>query len=179
MPLTKMSWIIAFPIWLILWGIWRFRNFRQFAAILLLGIYVINMGYLFDGSFRQLKDYRFICGTLTGQEVTKGRAISVGNRFAGTWLGHIPVPLPAEFVQGIDTQKIDFEREIESYARGVWSDRGFKVVNSSFCSIFPVFVVEKSGQFPRANASKFKNPFFQVFVSLPASAYSGFSIFCR
>jgi hypothetical protein len=35
------------------------------------------------------------------------------------------VPLPAEFVQGIDTQKIDFERGIESYARGTWSDRGW------------------------------------------------------
>ena len=97
----------------------------QFAVIILLGIYMINMGYLFDGSFRQLKDYQFISGTLNGQEITKGRAAVVGNRFADSWLGHIPVPLPAEFVQGIDTQKIDFERGIDSYARGEWSDRGW------------------------------------------------------
>jgi len=125
LPLTKTTWVIAFPIWLLLWGIWKFRNVRQFAVILLLGLYMINMGYLFDGSFRQLKDYQFISGTLTGHEVTKGMAVNVGNRFADTWLGHVPVPLPVEFVQGIDTQKIDFEREIESYARGVWSDRGW------------------------------------------------------
>jgi len=31
MPLTKITWIIAFPIWLIIWSIWRFRKFRQFA----------------------------------------------------------------------------------------------------------------------------------------------------
>ena len=159
LPLTKTTWIIAFPIWLLLWGIWRFFGqavgvtgvkklavfekagsphpnplpkgegtrlpFRQFAVIMLLGLYMINMGYLFDGSFRPLKDYQFISGTLTGHEVTQGRAVNVGNRFADTWLGHVPVPLPAEFVQGIDTQRIDFERTIESYARGVWSDRGW------------------------------------------------------
>ena len=125
MPLTKITWIIAFPIWLLLWGIRKFRNLRQFAVILLLGVYMINMGYLFDGSFRQLKDYKFISGTLTGQEITKGRAVSVGNRFADTWIGHVPMPLPAEFVQGIDTQKIDFERGLESYARGAWSERGW------------------------------------------------------
>ena len=27
---------------------------RQLAAMLLLGLYVLNMGYLFDGTFRQL-----------------------------------------------------------------------------------------------------------------------------
>jgi len=125
MPLTKMTWIIAFPIWLLLWCIWKFCNFRQFIVIMLLGIFTINTGYLYDGSFRQLKDYQFISGTLTGHDITQGRAVNVGNRFASTWLGHVPVPLPAEFVQGIDTQKIDFERSIESYVRGVWSDRGW------------------------------------------------------
>jgi len=125
MPLTKMTWIIAFPIWLIVWAVWGFKSKRQFAVIVLLGIWTINMGYLFDGSFRQLKDYQFISSTLTGHKITQGRSVTVGNRFADTWLGHIPVPLPAEFVQGIDTQRIDFERQIESYARGVWSDRGW------------------------------------------------------
>jgi len=125
MPLTKITWIIAFPTWLILWSIWLpFKQKRQFVVMMLLGVYMINMGYLFDGSLRPLKDYQFISGTLTGQEVAKGKTM-VGNRFADSWMGCIPVPLPAEFVQGIDTQKLDFERGIESYARGVWSDRGW------------------------------------------------------
>ena len=103
-PLTKITWIIAFPIWLLMWAIClSCKQKRQFAVIMLLGIYMINMGYLFDGSFRPLKDYKFISGTLTGQEIVKGRATVVGNRFADSWLGHVPVPLPAEFVQGIDT----------------------------------------------------------------------------
>ena len=125
LPLAKMTWIIAFPIWLIVWAVWGFKSKRQLAVIMLLGIWTINMGYLFDGSFRQLKDYQFISGTLTGHEITQSRPITVGNRFADTWIGHIPVPLPVEFVLGIDTQRIDFERQIESYARGVWSDRGW------------------------------------------------------
>jgi len=139
LPLTKLTWIIAFPIWLFIWVSWllggtsphpnplhkeRGRQFRQFAVIMLLGVYMINMGYLFDGSLRQLKDYQFISGTFTGQKIAKGRAI-VGNRFADSWIGHIPVPLPTEFVQGIDTQKVDFERGMESYAHGTWSDRGW------------------------------------------------------
>jgi 4-amino-4-deoxy-L-arabinose transferase-like glycosyltransferase len=125
MPLTKITWIIAFPTWLILWSIWLpFKQKRQFVVIMLLGVYMINMGYLFDGSLRPLKDYQFISGTLTGQEITQGKTM-VGNRFADSWMGHIPMPLPAEFVQGIDTQKIDFERGMESYAHGIWSDRGW------------------------------------------------------
>ena len=125
LPLTKITWIIAFPIWLILWAInFPGKQKRQFVVIMLLGIYTINMGYLFDGSFRQLKDYQFISGTFTGQEIAKGRA-TVGNRFADSWIGHIPVPLPAEFVQGIDTQRIDFERGMDSYACGIWSERGW------------------------------------------------------
>ena len=126
MSLTKITWIIAFPIWVILWAIYLpCKNKRQLALIMLLGIWTINMGYFFDGSLRQLKDYKFISSTLTGNEIAKGRAGSVGNRFADSWLGHVPVPLPAEFVQGIDTQRIDFERGMESYAAGVWSDRGW------------------------------------------------------
>jgi 4-amino-4-deoxy-L-arabinose transferase-like glycosyltransferase len=131
MVLTKMTWIIAFPIWCLLFVVWKFKrnephlSYKQFAALLLLAVWVINTGYLYDGSFKQLKDYQFMSGTLSGTEIMKGKPTKLGNRFADLWLGHIPVPLPAEFVQGIDTQKIDFERGIESYARGVWSDRGW------------------------------------------------------
>ena len=126
MPLTKITWIIAFPIWSIVWGIYiPFKQKRQFAMIMLIGICTINMGYLFDDTFRQLKDFQFISGSLSGQEITKGRAPTAGNRFADSWIGHIPVPLPSEFVQGIDTQKLDFERGMDSYARGIWSDRGW------------------------------------------------------
>ena len=133
MSLTKTTWIIAFPVWCLLFVVWKFWRkqdeprlpFRQFATLLLIAICVINTGYFYDGSLRLLKDYTFISGALTGEEVTKGTPVKPGNRFADSWVGYTPVPLPGEFVQGIDTQKLDFERGMESYLHGVWSDRGF------------------------------------------------------
>jgi len=133
MPLTKMTWVIAFPLWCLLFIIWKFWRkqdeqrlpVKQFVSLLLIAVYVINSGYFYDGSFKLLKDYQFISGTLTGQEMAKGKQVKPGNRFADSWLGNIPIPLPAEFVQGIDTQKLDFERGIESYAYGTWSDHGW------------------------------------------------------
>ena len=138
LPLTKITWIIAFPLWILIWLIWTIpyyikRNpnisvpgWKQLVAILLLGVYMINIGYLFDGSFRQLKDYKFISHTLTGRDIDdKSYSVVTGNRFEKSWLGYVPVPLPGEFVQGIDTQKLDFERGIESYLRGEYSQHGW------------------------------------------------------
>ncbi|MDR2705661.1 MAG: glycosyltransferase family 39 protein [Planctomycetaceae bacterium] len=134
MPLTKMTWIIAPPIWLLLWILWRFfvqktetkPPFLQFVVILLLALYTINTGYFFDGSLKLLNQYHFISGTLTNTEVTRTTPVKPDNRFKDSWFGSIPIPLPAEFVQGIDTQKRDFERGLDSYARGVWSDHGWR-----------------------------------------------------
>ena len=138
LPLTKMTWIIAFPLWVLIWLIWvipyyhkhnpsiSVPSWKQLAVILLIGVYMINMGYLFDGSFRQLKDYKFISHTLTGRDIDdESRSVATGNRFEKSWLGFVPVPLPGEFVQGIDTQKFDFERGIESYLRGKYSQHGW------------------------------------------------------
>lgn len=40
-------------------------------------------------------------------------------------LGYITIPLPANMVQGIDTQKLDFERGLPSYVRGQHADHGW------------------------------------------------------
>jgi hypothetical protein len=47
------------------------------------------------------------------------------NRFAGTWVGKLPVLLPANMVEGIDTQRYDFERGLPSYLRGEWAEHGW------------------------------------------------------
>jgi hypothetical protein len=150
LPLAKITWVIAFPLWFLIWLIWLFAgkvlrdkrdisdmanrenkiarpNYRQFVIIFLIGIYVLNMGYSFDGTFRLLKDYKFISHTLSGIEQLDGQNSNVktGNRFENSLLGYVPVPLPAEFVQGIDTQKLDFERGIESYFCGTFSQHGW------------------------------------------------------
>ena len=140
LPLTKLTWIIAFGLWPLIWCLWAvpiyltkadkrslpLPPFRQLGTILFLGLYTLNMGYLFDGTFRPLGKYVFISQSLIGQRSPNNQRMpTVENRFARTWLGTIPIPLPAEFVQGLDTQHHDFERGEPSYLRGEWSDHGW------------------------------------------------------
>ncbi|MDR1925474.1 MAG: glycosyltransferase family 39 protein [Planctomycetaceae bacterium] len=100
-------------------------TFFKFLLILFVALYMVNFGYLFDGSFKLLKNYQFISGSLTNNKIQKHGNLQQGNRFKDSILGYIPVPFPAEFIQGIDTQKLDFERGMDSYLCGVWSERGF------------------------------------------------------
>jgi hypothetical protein len=140
LPLAKLTWIVAFGLWPLMWCLWTLPlhvtrtaqcslplpPLRQLASLLFVGLYVLNMGYLFDGTCRPLGKYAFISRSLRGPEVARNGNVAVAeNRFAGTWLGMIPLPLPAEFVQGIDTQRYDFERGLPSYLRGQWSDHGW------------------------------------------------------
>ncbi|MGO8747045.1 MAG: hypothetical protein ACLQNE_13740 [Thermoguttaceae bacterium] len=140
LPLAKLTWIIAFGLWPLIWCLWALPiylakadtrslplpPFRQLAAIVFLGLYALNMGYLFDGTCRPLGRCVFHSELLRGQEVSGTQEPpAVENRFAGTWVGKVPVPLPADFVQGMDTQRYDLERGVPSYLRGQWSDHGW------------------------------------------------------
>ena len=140
LPLAKLTWIIAFGIWPLIWCLWvapiwltatdkrclPLPPARHMVVILFFGLYVLNMGYLFDGTLRPLGKYVFVSQLFRGQEALKNQQTSVvTNRFSGTSLGEIPVPLPAEFVQGIDTQRYDFERGQPSYLRGQWAEHGW------------------------------------------------------
>lgn len=101
-------------------------SIKQFVIIILIAFYVINMGYGFEGSFKLLKDYRFNSKILSANPIPENISTpKAGNRFEGNLLGYLPVPFPAEFVQGIDTQKLDFERGMESYLRGEYAKNGW------------------------------------------------------
>lgn len=140
LPLSKLTWIVAFALWPLIWGCWALLNrwkrlesrhlptppFRELLMVVLLGLYMLNMGYLFDGTMRPLGDYRFNSHALAGGEHSgDAGGPDARNRFAGSWLGRIPIPLPAEFVQGMDTQRCDFERGRPSYLGGQWSEHGW------------------------------------------------------
>ncbi len=117
LPLAKLTWVIAFGLFPLLWLLSTNRPpLKQLLVVLLLALYTLNMGYLFDGSFRPLKDYTFLSESLRGEGT---------NRFADSLLGYVPVPFPKEFVQGIDTQKRDFEKGLESYLFGQHAERGW------------------------------------------------------
>lgn len=92
---------------------------------------VINLGYLFEGSGRRLGDIPFVSRTFAGPQAEldpRLGADGAGNRFRGTWLGSVPVPVPEDWLRGIDVQRRDFEILPEigpSYLRGEWRGGGW------------------------------------------------------
>ncbi len=134
--LAKTTWITLFVLWPMLWLAWnvrrpkqsaggsRLREVAQLAAIVAAGLVSINVGYGFEGSFRRLGDFRFCSRALAGGG-PDWRGNLYGNRFAGTWLASVPVPLPENYVHGIDAQKWDFDRRQWSYLRGEWRRGGW------------------------------------------------------
>jgi len=141
--LAKTTLILFYPLWPLLWIAYRWsdrhamirQDWLREAGMLLLrmaiGLYVLNLGYGFEGSGKQLKKSHFVSSLFTGEgETTSAQQLapnaSPTNRFANTWLGSIPVPFPENYLQGIDVQQRDFEHYGHpSYLRGHWQDHGW------------------------------------------------------
>ena len=130
--LTKSYWITLLVLWPIMWFLIFLNNRKnrslrnetsQLCGILLLALNVLNMGYLFSGSGTLLKDFQFYSSALSGELRIPGENLPA-NRFSESWLGEIPVPLPKDFVTGIDLQKVDFEQGRWSYFYGEVKDPG-------------------------------------------------------
>ncbi len=94
----------------------------QLLGLFLVSFVVVNAVYRFEGTGTPLGYYQFSSRFLRGDESPDNSSGTPGtrekNRFRGTALGHLPVPLPKQFVLGIDRQKVDFERGLYSYLRG-------------------------------------------------------------
>ncbi len=108
------------------------REAVMLALRMLIGIYVLNLGYAFEGSFTQLKEFHFVSELFTGVDTQSSptdhgpRTTYPTNRFSNTFLGHLPVPLPKNYLLGIDLQQKDFEHYGRpSYLRGEWRDTGW------------------------------------------------------
>jgi len=153
--LCKTTLILFYPLWPLLWVAYRWSNRREMdrsdwtreAGMLILrmaiGIYVLNLGYGFEGSAKPLKKFHFVSNLFAGQQSnpppSKGGARggssdkathashpTTHNLFANTLLAHIPVPFPENYLLGIDIQQRDFENYGRpSYLRGKWQDRGW------------------------------------------------------
>jgi hypothetical protein len=206
LPLTKLTWVIAFPLWIIIWFIWILPYYfckvksevpmiipgwKQLIIILLIGISLINMGYVFDGSLRLLKEYKFISHTLTGIKFQDEHYMpKPGNRFENSFIGYVPVPLPTEFLQGIDTQKFDFERGLESYFCGKYSQHGWLyyyaytiLIKEPLGNLCLGFLAFFATFFFRKNHTNWRN---EIMILLPCiilflfiSSQSGFSLHPR
>ncbi|MBN72974.1 MAG: hypothetical protein CME32_27280 [Gimesia sp.] len=136
--LSKSTWIILFGLWPLIWLVWIssstttpntswYRQLSQLGTILLLGIYLLNLGYGFEGSFTQLKAFPFVSEALTTIDNNEDCLSSVKkNRFQDFWIGELPIPLPRNYLLGIDIQKKDFEAfNNVSFLRGKFRKRGW------------------------------------------------------
>jgi hypothetical protein len=133
--LTKMTWIILFLLWPAIWIACRFRGWKdwqstgrfrelsQVAVIVGVAIVVLNAGYLFVGTMTKLREFEFVSQTLTGE--SGHRLVHHGNRFVGTWLGEVPVPVPKDYVLGLDVTKGAFDLRRPGYLAGEFREGGW------------------------------------------------------
>jgi hypothetical protein len=132
--LTKFTLLLFYPLGVAALFLHRGLNRSSAAHALLLlglGLFVINAGYAFKDTGRPLGSFPFVSRAFAGSPgdgslfYHSGRS---GNRFRETALGRVPVPLPADYLLGIDLQKRDFEelgRVQPSYLAGSWRVQGW------------------------------------------------------
>ncbi len=125
---TKYVWVPLYLLWPLAWSVWAWRagaqpaptSWRrqavQLAVIGVLSVYIINCAYLFEESCQPLKQFRFGADALCRLGVA--RPDSPLNR-----VGSAPVPLPANYVRGIDAIERRFDEKHRSYLHGEWSER--------------------------------------------------------
>ena len=95
------------------------------SSIVLISAMIINLGYNFEGSFTPLGEFHFHSTLFSGTQSDPDRQHLLGNRFSATRLESLPVPLPVNYLLGIDAQRWDFERTMPSYLCGVWQQGGW------------------------------------------------------
>jgi hypothetical protein len=138
--LSKASWVIMFVLWPMLWCFWILteesskakhceipqltrigRQFIHLSLMLLLAIYLMNAFYGFEGSMSRLGTFQFVSTTLKGLDSPE----KSGNRFSGTTFARIPIPLPTNYVRGLDEQWKDLEDfPSPNYLCGEWKEDG-------------------------------------------------------
>jgi glutamine amidotransferase-like uncharacterized protein/4-amino-4-deoxy-L-arabinose transferase-like glycosyltransferase len=135
--LTKLTWIfllVLLPFLYIIIKVFRLQNENQYSlkkewlhigVILLIAVFLINLVYGFEGSFRPLGQYQFVSQSLSGNIPSTSGIQKLGNRFSNNILGYLPVPFPGYFIEGLDVQKSDFERSWDSYLNGEWKKGGW------------------------------------------------------
>ena len=98
----------------------------QVAWALFVGWMVLHAGYGFQHALLPVKSFRFTSRFMAGPEAThETRLTQGGNRFADSWLGELPSPVPGDYLVGIDLQMRDFEVFQYSYLRGEWRAPGW------------------------------------------------------
>ncbi len=122
--LAKYTCVLLYPVSLVIWIVCRVRNREAAAAnwkrsalqgvtVCAVSLVVLNAGYLFHGSFTPLSSYKFQSAALSDWHTKLGL------------LGRLPVPLPRDYLQGLDRQKQIMESPHPVYLDGEWNIEGF------------------------------------------------------
>lgn len=133
--LSKSTFVLFFPL---LPGLWfcnrlvqsrsllcraTFKEAVALSGALTIAIYMLNLGYGCSGTFSVVGKYRFVSELFTGSEPHDA---ATGNRWRESWAATIPLPLPSDYVRGIDQQQKDFEDfGAPSYIRGNFNSTGW------------------------------------------------------
>lgn len=139
--LTKTTLIVFLGIQPAVWIICRLfhRSFHRsggwlpetakLMTSLMIGIFVLNLGYGFCGSFKQIGRFAFVSSLLSAPSIhdsSRTKYQLTSNCLSGTLLGSLPAPFPEDYILGVDIQQRDFE-DIgrTSYLAGEFRDRGW------------------------------------------------------
>ena len=200
--LTKFSLLVFYPLLPILWVAYRYRPVKEIGTarwgsearmlftLVLLSVFVINLGYGFEGSFQEIGSYKFHTMAFSGIDNLEHIPVDGDNRFKRSWFSHAIVPLPSNYVGGIDLQLRDFEKGIPSYLNGNWSDHGWwyyylyalaiKEPLGTWCLVFLALLVSVAG---RRNLATWRDELVVVAPGLSLlvmiSSQTGFSVHSR
>lgn len=122
--LAKFTNLLLFPMVIAVWWLGRdaphvdrptpWRRWLGFClAIAAISLVVLNAGYLFRGTFTRWSDYQFQSRSM--QDLT-------------AWVGPVtraPLPLPRDYLIGLDRQRAIMEAQHPIYLDGEWSLVGF------------------------------------------------------
>ena len=118
--LTKYTAVFLVPIYLLLSArqaligkIRIGRLARHFILICIAGLFVLNLGYKFTGSFTRLKEF-----PLKSKFFTSLSKVSI--------MGQVPLPVPGPFVAGFDIDKHITERGHPSFLMGEKNIKGWR-----------------------------------------------------
>ncbi len=123
--LVKFTSLLLVPLCLVLWFVVRWRNTEaetrprstlllQWSVAAVIGLGVLNAGYLFRGSFDEWGSYRFRSSSL--------RQLDKRFPFLESW----PVPLPRDYLLGVDHQRAVMESQHPVFLDGRWTFKGFR-----------------------------------------------------
>ena len=120
--LSKTTLLAMIPFFFLSWlSKNKLSTWPRIVLVFVMAILVLNAGYAFEGTGCKLGEHDFVSMLMSG--APNG---NVGNRFEDSVIGQLPIPIPKNYLLGIDVQSRDFERHhLASYVRGNLTNNGW------------------------------------------------------